>query len=216
MVKFRAGWCLVCPLGSGIEFVLPRLGSRAPPNFPNCSVKFLKTGIGGSLWELVQLYFHYPELRQNCIQKTGSFLILKWIYELRKFYKGEGWIFLQTSLKLRNSDLHFALHHRTHFLPHCKTTEQLLKLFLAQFQTFGCIFIPCHLVLSDYRTAAGESSCYVLDNQKKYISNNEVSSVPVTGQLVLWSATIHQQNRGRKCFKARLYYFPQVLIMKSS
>lgn len=104
MIKFRTGLCYICHLGFGMEAVLPRLGSRAPPNFPNCSVRFLKTGIVESSWKLlVQLYFHYPELYQNWIQKTGSFLILDLIYELKKF--------LQSALRKEKAGFpsHFSL-----------------------------------------------------------------------------------------------------------
>lgn len=182
MIKFRTGLCDICHLGFGMEAVLPRLGSRAPPNFPNCSVRFLKTGIVESSWKLlVQLYFHYPGLYQNWIQKTGSFLTLNLIYELKKFLRSPlkkekaGFLFRFFSdfrkwIKQQNSDLHFALHHRTRILIHCKTTDHLPRLFLAQFQTFGHILISrCSLGLSDHRTAARESSYYVLYNQKKQI-----------------------------------------------
>lgn len=165
-----------------MEAILPRLGSGGPSNFPDCSGRFLKTEIVENSWKLlVQLYFHYPELHQNWIQKTGSFLILNSIYELKKFLQSPltkekvGFLFRFFSdcgkwIKLQNSDLHFGLHCRTRILIHCKTTDHLPRLFLAQFQTRGHILIwCCSLGLSDHRTAARESSCYVLYNQKKQI-----------------------------------------------
>lgn len=142
-------------------------GSRAPPNFSNCSVRFLESGIVESSLKLpVSLYFHYPDLHQNWIQKTGSFLILNLIYEL-KFpqspLKKEKVGFLlrsstdfRTQVKLQNSDLHFALPPSTQTVIHCKTADHLPRLFAAQFQTFGHILISgCSLGPSDPRRAAG-------------------------------------------------------------
>lgn len=143
------------------------------------------------------------------------------IYELRKFLQSPlmqenvGFLFIFFSdfrkwLKLQNPVLDFALHQRTHIPIHCETTDPFPKLFAAQFQKFGHTLMWCCSVgWSDHRTAPRESSPYVLCNQNKHTWNNEnTGPVPVTGQLVLWIVVIHQQNRGRKCFKARLYYFP--------
>lgn len=222
-MKFRTGLCLVCHVGFGVGAVLLRLGSGAPPNFPSCSVRFLKTGIVESSWKLVvQLYFHYPVFCQNWLQKTGSFPIFNLIYKLKKFpqspLKKEKVRFLLSFfsdfrkwIKLQNPDLHFALWHRTRILIHYKTTDHLPRLFLVQFQTFGHILIELALqsgsVSSQKSSEAIHTLCALRPKEKK-IHLKQLSSVPVAGQMVLWIVIIHQQNRGRKCFKARLYYFP--------
>ena len=48
--------------------------------------------------------------------------------------------------------------------------------------------------------------------QTNNFKNHIMQSGPVTGQMELWIVCFYQQNRGRKCFKMRLCYFPQFLL----
>lgn len=49
-------------------------------------------------------------------------------------------------------------------------------------------------------------------NMKQTTSKPTSENLTVTGQMELWIVWFHQQNRGRKCFKMRLCYFPQFLL----
>lgn len=164
----------------------------------NCSVGFLKTGIVESSSKcLVQFYFHYSELCHNWIQKPGYFLLLNSIYELKNFLqnppKKEKARFLfrfstdfRKWIKLENLDMCFAFHHRTHIPTPSKSTDHLPRPFLAQFHTFGHILISCCTL--GLITEQQQGNPHVMGSttkRNKYSKNNEISSVPLAGQMVL-------------------------------
>lgn len=146
----------------------------------NCSVRFLKTGIVESSSKcLVQFYFHYSKLCQKWIQKTGSFLFLNSIYELKKFLQNPPkkekvrFPFRFSSdfskwIKLENSYVFCSPPH------HSRSNSTWVYRSFARAISSPVPDIWAHLDLmlysgSDHRTAAGESSCYELYNQKKQI-----------------------------------------------